>query len=51
MPSSSLNINHSSNFIFAYQINPEAINKEALPKPTDQEIYQQITMASSEKEP
>jgi hypothetical protein len=32
MPTTILNISMSSNFIFAYQINPEAINLDALPK-------------------
>ncbi|CDW85002.1 ubiquitin carboxyl-terminal hydrolase family [Stylonychia lemnae] len=47
--SGSLNINFGSNFIFAYQIDKAALNTKVLPKVTDQQIKDALTLPFNQK--
>lgn len=42
VPSSMLNIDYSSNFLFAYQINPKAINENSIPQVSEEEKKETI---------
>eukprot|EP00347_Sterkiella_histriomuscorum_P015219 403357853 len=49
LPSSVLNINLNSNFLFAYQIHPDAINRNRLPEVTDNEITEASQLPFEQK--